>query len=373
MKKLSFLVAVIMIASVVLSACATATATTAPTQAVAPTVAVPTAVPFKVGFVTDTGGISDKSFNETQWNGVVAGCKQYGCETKYIVSNSDTDYLPNLTTFATEGYQLVQAAGFFLGDSLAKVAPQYPDVHWTIFDYTYDPCIPNVEGQAFKTDQAAYLAGYLAAGMTKTGKIGTFGGAKIPTVTIFMVGLQKGMEAYNAAHSTSVTLLGWDNATGEGVFTGDFSDQVKGKEATQSLFDEGADIFMPVGGQIGIPGFDVAKERGGYGIWVDTDGFISLQTAPKDVILTSVMKVMDVSAASVIKDQSEGKFKGCTNYIGDLPNGGVGLAPYHDIDSKVPADLKAEVEALKAKIISGELADTGCISTPDWCPTGLYK
>jgi basic membrane protein A len=130
---------------------------------------------------------------------------------------------------------------------------------------------------------------------------------------------------------------------------------------------------MPVGGQIGIPGFDVAKERGGYGIWVDTDGFVSLQTAPKDVILTSVMKVMDVSAASVIKDESEGKFKGCTNYIGDLPNGGVGIAPYHDLDSKVPADLKAEVEALKAKIISGELADTGCISTPDWCPTGLYK
>jgi basic membrane protein A len=396
MKKLSFLVAVLMIASVLLSACGGAATTAAPTnppaatavptkppapttpptQAPAPTAvpptAVPTAVPFKVGFVTDTGGISDKSFNETQWNGIVAGCKEFGCETKYIVSNSDADYVPNLTTFASEGYQLVQAAGFFLGDALAKVAPQYPDVNFTIFDYTYDPCIANVEGQAFKTDQAGYLAGYLAAGMTKTGKIGTFGGAKIPTVTIFMVGFQKGMEAYNAAHGTSVTLLGWDNATGEGVFTGDFQDQVKGKEATQSLFDEGADIFMPVGGQIGIPGFDVARERGGFGIWVDTDGFISL-SGVQDVILTSVMKVMDVSAASVIKDQANDQFKGCTNYIGDLNNGGVGIAPYHDLDSKVPADLKAEIDALKAKIISGELADTGCVSTPDWCPTGLYK
>lgn len=374
MKKLSLLLVIIMISSILLSACATSTptpaATEAPTQ-VPPTQAEPTKAPFKVGFVTDTGGISDKSFNETQWNGIVKGCEASGCTPQYIVSNEASDYEPNLTTFATEGYQLVQAAGFFLGDALAKVAPQYPNVNWTIFDYTYDPCIPNVEGQAFKTDQAAYLAGYLAAGMTKTGKIGTFGGAKIPTVTIFMVGFQKGMEAYNAKHGTSVTLVGWDNATGEGVFTGDFQDQVKGKEATQSLFDEGADIFMPVGGQIGIPGFEVARERGGFGIWVDTDGYVSL-SGVQDVILTSVMKVMDVSAASVINDQANGAFKGCTNYIGDMKNGGVGIAPYHDIDSKVPADLKAEIEDLKAQIIAGTLSDTGCVSTPASCPGGLY-
>jgi basic membrane protein A len=264
------------------------------------------------------------------------------------------------------------------------VAVQYPDVNFTIFDYSYPnafdvpegevgnaECIPNVMGQIFKTDQAAFLAGYLAAGMTKTGKIGTFGGAKIPTVTIFMVGFQHGMDYYNQVHGTDVKLIGWDNATGEGLFTGDFQDQVKGKESTQSLFDEGADIFMPVGGQIGIPGFDVARDRGGYGIWVDTDGYNSL-TGVQDVILTSVMKVMDVAAAAVIKDVKEGNFKGCTDYIGDLPNSGVGLAPYHDLDSQVPADLKAEIEDLKAKIISGEITDTGCISYPQSCPTGLY-
>jgi basic membrane protein A len=371
-KKVFAFLSMLVISVMVLSACGGAAT---PTEAPPPTevpATEPPAQAFKVGFVTDTGGISDSSFNETQWNGVVKGCEEFGCEPQYIVSNEAADYEPNLTTFATEGYSLIQAAGFFLGDALAKVAPQYPDVNFTIFDYGYDPCIPNVEGQTFKTDQAAYLAGYLAAGMTKTGKIGTFGGAKIPTVTIFMVGFQKGMEAYNEAHGTNVTLVGWDNAKGDGLFTGDFQDQVKGKEMAQSLFDEGADIFMPVGGQIGIPGFDVAKERGGYGIWVDTDGYISLTTAPKDVILTSVMKVMDVAAASVIKDVAEGNFKGCTNYVGDMPNGGVGLAPYHDVDSQVPADLKAEIEDLKAKIISGELKDTGCISVPDWCPAGLY-
>jgi basic membrane protein A len=342
------------------------------------------AKPFRVGFVTDTGGISDKSFNETQWKGVEAGAKEVGGEAKYIVSNEASDYEPNLTEFASQGYDLVQAAGFFLGGALAKVAAQYPDVHFTIFDYSYPnafdvpegvvgnkECIPNVMGQIFKTDQAAFLAGYLAAGMTKTGKIGYFGGAKIPTVTIFGVGLQKGMDEYNKVHGTNVQLIGWDNNTGEGIFTGDFQDMVKGKEATQSLFDEGVDIFIPVGGQIGIPGFDVARERGGYGIWVDTDGYNSLQGV-QDVILTSVQKVMDQSAIAVIKDTKEGKFKGCTNFVGDLANGGVALAPYHDLDSKVPADLKKEIEDLKAKIISGEIKDTGCLSYPDYCPPGLY-
>ncbi|OGO26713.1 MAG: hypothetical protein A2136_00725 [Chloroflexi bacterium RBG_16_54_11] len=385
MKKLSFLMAVLMIASIVLSACGT-TATTAPTQAVVATqVPVPTAKPFKVGFVTDTGGIDDQSFNTTQWNGVQRAVKELGVQAQFIQSDEATQYTPNLTEFASQGYDLVVAAGFFLGGDLAKVAAQYPDVKFSIVDYSYpDPfgvpegvvgnkeCIPNVEGQVFKTDQAAFLAGYLAAGMSKTGKLGYFGGAKIPTVTIFGVGFQAGMEYYNTVHGTSVTLIGWDNKTGEGLFTGDFADLTKGKEAAQSLFDEGADIFMGVGGLIGSPGFDVARERGGYGIWVDVDGY-NLLTEARDVMLTSVMKNMDNSVFDVIKATMDGKFNGCGVYVGSMENNGVGIAAYHDVDSKVPADLKAEVEALKAKIVSGEIKDTGCISYPASCPGGLYQ
>ncbi|HEY45045.1 MAG TPA: BMP family ABC transporter substrate-binding protein, partial [Anaerolineae bacterium] len=232
-------------------------------------------------------------------------------------------------------------------------------------------CIPNVQGQVFKTDQAAFLAGYLAAGMTKTGKIGYFGGAKIPTVTIFGVGFQAGMEYYNEVHGTSVELIGWDNETGEGLFTGDFIDLTKGKEATESLFDEGADIFIPVGGLIGSPGFDVARERGGWGIWVDVDGYNLLPEA-RDVLLTSVMKNMDNSVYDVINGAKEGKFDGCGVYIGSLENGGVGIASYHDMESAVPGSLKAEIIDLTQKIISGELSDTGCISYPAYCPGGLY-
>jgi basic membrane protein A len=346
----------------------------------------PTAAPpaFRVGFVTDTGGIDDKSFNTTQWNGVLRAQEELGVAGQFIQSDEATQYTPNLTEFASQGYDLIIAAGFFLGGDLAKVAAEYPDLKFSIVDYAYPDafgvpegvvghaeCVPNVQGQVFKTDQAAYLAGYLAAGMTKTGKLGYFGGAKIPTVTIFGVGFQHGMEAYNAAHGTNVELIGWDNATGEGSFTGDFADLVKGKEYAESLFDEGADIFMGVGGLIGSPGFDVARERGGYGIWVDVDGYTAL-TGVGDVILTSVMKNMDNSVYDVIKAAMEGNFDGCGVYVGDLVNGGVGLGSYHDLDSAVPADLKAEVEDLKAKIISGEITDTGCVSYPAYCPGGLY-
>jgi basic membrane protein A len=380
MKKLYSVLSFLIIVAFLLTACATETEA----PEVEPTEVPPTEVPFRVGFVTDTGGIDDKSFNTTQWKGVERAESELGVEGQFIQSDEATQYEPNLTEFASQGYDLVIASGFFLGGDLAKVAAQYPDISFTIVDYTYpDPfgvpegivgnaeCIPNVQGQIFKTDQAAFLAGYLSAGMTKTGKLGYFGGAKIPTVTIFGVGFQAGMEHYNEVHGTSVELIGWDNETGEGLFTGDFLDLTKGKESTESLFDEGADIFIPVGGLIGSPGFDVARERGGYGVWVDVDGYDLLPEA-RDVLLTSVMKNMDNSVYDVIQATMDGNFDGCGVYVGSLANEGVGIADYHDLESAVPDDLKAEVEELKQKIISGEIADTGCISYPEWCPGGLY-
>jgi basic membrane protein A len=298
--------------------------------------------------------------------------------------------VPNLTQFASQGYDLIIASGFMLGAALADVAAQYPDLKFSIVDYNYPQafdvpegvighaeCIPNVMGQVFKTDQAAYLAGYLGAGMAiqldpVDPKLGYFGGMKIPTVTIFGVGYQMGMEAYNTVHGTTVKLLGWDNATGEGVFTDDFVDLTKGAQKAESLADEGADILMGVGGMVGSPAFQVAKDRGNiYVIWVDVDGY---RLFPNDtaVLLTSVMKRMDNSQFDLIKATMEGNFAGCTDYIGDMANGGIELGAYHDLDSTIPADLKAEVDALKAKIISGELTDVGCISYPLLCPSGIY-
>jgi basic membrane protein A len=387
-KKLYTLLAIFVLFAMVLAACAPA-ATEAPTEEapppeVEPTEAPPPEEPFRVGFVTDTGGIDDQSFNTTQWAGIQRAVEELGVEAQFIQSDEATQYEPNLTEFASQDYDLTIASGFFLGGALANVAAQYPDLSFSIVDYAYpDPfgvpegvvgnaeCIPNVQGQIFKTDQAAFLAGYLAAGMTETGKIGYFGGAKIPTVTYFGVGFQVGMEHYNEVHGTDVELLGWDNETGEGLHTGDFADLTKGKEATESLFDEGVDIFIPVGGLIGTPGFDVARERGGYGIWVDVDGYNLLPEA-RDVLLTSVMKNMDNSVYDVIKGKMDDNFDGCGVYVGDLANGGVGIAPYHDLEDTIPDELKAEIEDLKQAIISGEITDTGCISYPEHCPPGLY-
>ncbi len=392
-KKTYAALSLLVLLAMTLSACGAAAtaepvATEAPAAPAAPEAteapAAPPAEPFRVGFVTDTGGIDDRSFNTTQWNGVLRAVDELGIEAQFIQSDEATQYEPNLTEFASQGYDLIIAAGFFLGGALANVSAQYPDAMFSIVDYAYpDPfgvpagvvgnaeCIPNVQGQVFKTDQAAFLAGYLSAGMTETGHLGYFGGAKIPTVTIFGVGFQAGMEYYNQVHGTTVDLIGWDSATGEGVFTGDFSDLTKGLEATESLFDEGVDIFMGVGGLIGSPGFDVARERGGYGIWVDVDGYNLLPEA-RDVLLTSVMKNMDNSVFDVIQGAMEGSFQGCGVYVGDLANGGVGIAPFHDVEGAVPADLAAEVEQLRQDIVNGVITDTGCISYPDWCPGGLY-
>jgi len=390
MKKLYFVLAALMIASMVLTACGpqpteAPAATEAPAvMTEAPVVATePPAPAFKVGFVTDTAGIADKSFNQTQWEGVQRAGEELGAEVQYAQSTEASQYSPNLTTFASEDYDLVIASGFFLANDLALVAAQYPDTHFAIADMTFPApfdvaegnighaeCIPNAMGQIFKTDQPAYLAGYLAAGMTKTGKIGYFGGAKIPTVTIFGVGLQQGIEAYNAAHGTSVKLLGWDNATGEGVFTNNFTDMSVAQQAATSLFDEGADIVIGVGGLIGSVVWPLARERGGLGLWVDVDGLVQFPD-DTDVILTSVMKNMGQAHYDLIQAAMDGNFEGCGTYVGEMSNNGVQLGPISP-SIEVPADLLAEIEALEAKMASGELTDAGCISYPDWCPGGLY-
>jgi basic membrane protein A len=370
MKRLYAVLSLLLLASFALAACGPAATTEVK--------------PFRVGFVTDTGGIDDKSFNTAQWKGVEKARDELGIEAQFIQSDEASQYVPNLTEFASQGYDLVIGAGFLLGGAEAEVAAEYPDLMFSIVDYQYpDPfgvpegvvgnaeCVPNIEGQIFKTDQAAYLAGYLAAGMSQTGKIGYFGGMKIPTVTIFGVGFEMGMRKYNEVHGTNVELIGWDSETGEGLFTNDFVDLTKGREMTETLFDEGADVFIPVGGLIGAPGMDVARDRGGYGIWVDFDPY-DMFPEHRDVILTSVEKRMTNSVYDVIKAALEGNFQGCTNYIGSLANGGVGLAPYHDMESAIPVDLKAEIEDLMAKIISGEISDTGCLSYPEHCPSGLY-
>jgi len=376
MKKLYVIIAVLIMTAMLLPACA-------------PKVDCTTAEAYCVGFVTDTAGIADKSFNQTQWEGVQRAADELtGVSAQYAQSAEASQYTPNLTTFASEGYDLTIAAGFFLANDLAVVAGQYPDSKFVIADYSYpnafdvaegnpghDACIPNVLGEIYKTDQPAYLAGYLAAGVAQQRDsadpiIGFFGGAKIPTVTIFAVGLQMGIEAYNAAHGTAVTLLGWDNATGEGTFTNNFTDMTVAQQAATSLFDEGSEIVIGVGGLIGSVVWPIAKERGALGMWVDTDGTVQFPD-DADVILTSVMKNMAQVHYDVIAAAQAGTFNGCGTYVGEMANNGVQLGPI-GTGIEVPADLLAEIETIKAQMLDGTLTDAASISYPGSCPLGLY-
>jgi basic membrane protein A len=345
-KKFSLLLAVLMVATLILSACQ---------PAAAPTEAAQTAPKIKVCEVTDTGGIDDKSFNATAWKGVEDAKKELGIEDKYLESQEVSDYEKNLNAFMEEKCDLIIPVGFFLSDATKAAAEANPDQKFSIVDVTYDPAIPNILGQAFQTDEAAFLAGYVAAGVTKTGKVGTFGGFPIPTVTIFMDGFARGVAYYNEKHSTKVEVLGWDPANPDaGLFSSSFDDQAKGKELGISLMDEGADIIMPVAGPVGLGTAAAVKERGNaWIIGVDSDwALINPDYAP--VTLTSVMKLMDATTYDAIKQVVDGTFKGGAT-VGNLQNNGVAIAPFHDADSVVPAELKTELEQVRADMLAGKI------------------
>ena len=360
-KKIYKLLAILMLAALVLSACAPKP-TEAPPEPVQETEAPPPTAPppppeaaFKACQVTDVGGIDDKSFNATAWKGVQDAMAELGIEGKYLESQQQTDYEKNIKAFIDEGCDIIVTVGFLLGDATAAAAQADPDQKFSIVDFAYDPTIPNVLGQVFNTDEAAFLAGYVAAGMTQTGVVATFGGIQIPPVTVFMDGFYLGVQYYNQQKGTDVQVLGWDPYTQTGSFTGNFESKEDGRTLGLSFMDEGADIILPVAGPVGEGTAAAAKERGNtWIIGVDADWY---NTVPDfaDIMLTSVLKNMDVTTQGAIEQVIDGSFAGGVT-VGTLENGGVGLAPFHDADSLVPAELKAELDQVKADIIAGTIS-----------------
>lgn len=373
MKKLYTVLAVALLASMILAACGSPAtpaptevpATTAPETA-APATVAPTETPkFKVGEVTDLGGVDDKSFNASGWAGMQKAMADLGVDGKYLESKQQSDYAKNIQQFVDEKTNLIVTVGFLLGVDTATAAKANPETKFAIVDYSYPDCfgtsvegkdcgsateIPNVLGLTFQTDQAAFLAGYAAAASTKTGKVGTFGGINIPPVTIFMKGFQAGVEYYNTQKKANVQVLGWDSAKADGLFTGNFDSTDDGRKFAESLMQEGADIIMPVAGPVGLGSAAVCKETGKCKIvGVDTDWTVSAAEY-KDVILTSVMKNINVAVYNAIKAAQDGSFKGGV-YLSTLANGGVGLATVNGAS----AELTAELDQVKADIISGKI------------------
>ncbi|MEV0868454.1 BMP family ABC transporter substrate-binding protein [Brachybacterium paraconglomeratum] len=316
---------------------------------------------YKACMVSDAGGWDDKSFNESSYNGLLNAEKNLGIQKQTAESTTVSDFEPNINNMVTEGCDLIITVGYLLAPATGKAAQANPDTDFAIVDSTAQDAdgnpieLENVKPLEFDTAQAAFLAGYLAAGTTETGKVATYGGVNIPTVTIFMDGFVDGVAHYNETHGTEVEALGWNKESQEGSFTGDFEDQTKGKAVSDEFYSAGADIVMPVAGPVGAGTLASAKEgEDRKVIWVDADGYETNASDPEAqaTILTSVMKEMTTGVEDVIGGAAEGEYD-ATPYVGTLENGGVGLAPFHDFEDEVPAELSGEIETLTQEIIDG--------------------
>jgi basic membrane protein A len=306
--------------------------------------------------VSDTGGIDDNSFNENAWKGMEDAQAKLGIEVKFLESRAATDYEKNINQFVSEGCDMIVTVGFLLGDATKIAAEANPNIRFAIVDFAYDPAIPNVEGLVYTTNEAAMLAGYVSAGMSTTGIMGTFGGINIGGgVTDFMDGFVAGANYYGQEAGKDITVLGWNPVTKEGSFTGDFESTDNAKNLTVPMLQEGADVILPVGGPIGGGAYTALQESPAqdYGIGVDVDWCVS---APQycDILLTSILKKIDVSVTAAVERAVNGEAPQPV-FVSTLANGGVDLGPYNEFDAKVPQALKDGVAALKAKIISGEL------------------
>lgn len=305
--------------------------------------------------VTDIGGINDRSFNASAWAGMQAAQKQNAnIKIDYTQSAAEADYGPNLNGYVQQKCDLIVAVGGLMAQATTDAAKAAPSQKFGIIDAKIDS--PNVYSMQFDTAQAAFLAGYLAAGMSKTGVVGTYGGLKIPPVTIFMDGFADGVAYYNKAKSKNVKVLGWDKNAQNGSFAGSFTDQNAGKRLSDQFTGQNADVIMPVAGGTGLGTAAGAQQSGGkYSvIWVDQDGCVSAAQYCS-VFLSTVVKNISDAVRDAVLATAGGSLQGGGGSVGTLKNNGVQLADFHEMASKVPADLKTELDQLKQDIISGKV------------------
>jgi basic membrane protein A and related proteins len=296
----------------------------------------------KAGVVTDIGGLNDRSFNFLANKGLEDAESELGTQGRVLISKSNGDYVPNLSTLAQQQFDLSVGVGFLMADAMATVAGKFPNNSFAIVDFPAAGLKgkpQNVEGLLFKEQEAGYLAGYLAGLWAKDNNantVSTVGGQKIPPVDHYIAGFQKGATDANPGIKT---LNGYSQ---------DFVDQAKCKEIALDQIAQGSKVVFQVAGQCGLGALDAAKEKGVQGIGVDAD-----QAYLGDHILTSALKKVDVAVFDAIKRAQDGKFKGGTDVIATVENDGVGLGKIGPAGEKY-ADQMKEVQD---KIASGEITD----------------
>jgi basic membrane protein A and related proteins len=322
----------------------TGAATTAE-EAGGATTAAPAGEAIRVGLVTDIGGLDDRSFNFLANRGLEQAERELGVDGRVVISRSNSDYVPNLTTLARQDYDLVVAVGFLMADALNVVAKRYPDVNFAIIDFAQEAMASkpkNVRGLLFKEQEAGYLVGYLAGLVVKEDggsnpTVSSVGGQKIPPVDRYIAGFQAGADAANPGIAT---LNGYSQ---------DFVDQAKCKEIGLAQIARGSTVVFQVAGQCGLGALSAANERNVWGIGVDADqGFLGSH------ILTSALKKVDVAVFQTIQEVDEGSFSGGENSVFDVASGGVGFG---EVSSEVPSDLVSQLNQVQDDIADGTISN----------------
>ena len=326
----------------------------------------------------DTGGLGDKGFNDLAKKGL-DDAAALGFQTASAEAKGATDYEGNIQRLIDQGCQTIITVGFLQGSATAKATLANPDIAFGQVDATWNsagddftpgtaddppPGVPaNFTGLDYQVDQAAMLAGYLAASWSKSGKVATYGGLAFPGVTRFMDGYYAGVQYYNKQKGKDVKVIGWDGSLPDPTTTGTFvggsggtdtwNDPSKGEQLAKTFLDQGVDIVHPVAGETGNGTIKAMLAANKWAIGVDNDQAITLPQYA-GAILTSAQKAIDVSVLDVIKKTSSGDLGG-EDYSGTLANKGVLLAPFHEFDSQISAETKAELDTLAAAIADGSI------------------
>jgi basic membrane protein A len=297
------------------------------------------ASPLKVGIVFDSGGLGDKSFNDSAWAGIQRAEKELGIQesnVKHVESKTAKDFEPNLSQLADSGCDIVFAIGIGQDVALKTVAPKFSNVKFGLVDGVVDA--PNVRSIIFKEEEGSFLAGYAAALASKTGKVGFVGGKKIPLIEKFEAGFEAGAKVANP----SIVVL-------PAKYTESWDDTALGKVMATSLFDGGADVVYHAAGRCGLGVIAAARDaEGKLAIGVDSDQ----DDEAKGKVLTSMVKHVDNAVYSTIKDLQDGKFTGGTT-VYDLKAGGVGLTDFRNTKDKIGPDGMKKLDEAASKIKDG--------------------
>jgi len=304
----------------------------------APAAHATTSVMPKVGLVTDIGGLNDHGFNHLAYLGLQEAASKLGVATRVLESHSNADYIPNMSTLAQQGYNLIICVGFLMDSSVVTVAKKFPKVKFMIIDNGWSKGNPpNLEGTLFHEQEAGYLVGYLSGLLYKNKPVtmSTVGGQKIPPVDRYIAGFQAGAKAANP----QVTLLNG--------YSQDFVAQDKCKNLALQQIAQGSKVVFQVAGGCGLGALDAAKQKHVWGIGVDADqSYIGPQ------VLTSALKRVDTDVFTTIKQLRNGIWKGGRTFTFDVANGGIDIGK---VSPKVPKAIVAKVEAIKAKIKAGKI------------------